>query len=202
MIIEKYGDVSKKSRSKRLKAKCPDCGCRAILDEEDYEFIDDLKYWDAFDSHQFVYATVIKWRCPCCDKDVKSKIPKGGPFSRLLGALGIAKWYSHCDKMFKSGIPIYFIIAILISFGIGGCCKRTDNIKSEWSERCNYYVLTDDAIDKKIFIPHYTNDIRYSEGLLYFKDERTGNQYKIEAKEYTIFDCKTNEMIEYIEFKE
>lgn len=104
--------------------------------------------------------------------------------------------------VFKSVIPICFIIAILIGFGISGCCKRTDSIKSEWSEKCDYYVLTDDAIDTKFFIPHYTNDIKYSEGLLYFKDQRTGKQYKIEAKEYTIFDCKTDEMIEYIEFKE
>lgn len=137
MIIEKYGDVSKKTRSKRLKAICPDCGCRVILDEEDYEFLDDLKYWNAFDSHEIVYATVIKWHCPCCNKDVKSEIPKGGLFSRLLGALGIAEWYSDCDMAFKSVIPIGFIIAILISFGIGGCCKRTDNIKSEWSEKCS-----------------------------------------------------------------
>lgn len=202
MIIEKYGDVSKKSRSKRLKATCPDCGCRAILDEEDYEIVEDLMCWDAFDSHEIVYANIIKWRCPCCDKDVKSKIPKGGPFVRLLDWFGIAEWYSQCNMVFKSVIPICFIIAILIGFGISGCCKRFDNIKSEWSEKCDYYVLTDDAIiDEEFFIPHYTNDIRYSDGFLYFKDERTGNQYKLEAKEYTIFDCETGEMIEYVEFK-
>lgn len=204
MIIEKYGDVSKRFRSKRLKATCPDCGCRVILDEEDYEVIEDLMYWDAFDSHEIVYATVIKWHCPCCDKDVKSEVPKGGPFSRLLGALGIAKWYSQCDMVFKSVIPIGVIIAIVIGFGISGCCKRTDNIKSEWSEKCSYYIFDADFtnIGETVFIPHYTNDIRYSEGLLYFKDERTGNKYKLDAKEYTIFDCKTDEMIEYVEFKE
>lgn len=201
MIIEKYGDVSKRLKSKRLKATCPDCGCRVILDEEDYKLVGDSAYWNAFDSHQIVYATVIKWHCPCCDKNVKSETPKGGPFSRLLAAFGIAEWYSNCDMIFKSVIPIGVIIAILIGFGIGGCCKRTDNIKHEWSERCDYYVLTD-AIDKKFFIPYYTNDIKYSDGFLYLKDERTGEQYKIEAKEYTIFDCKTDKMIEYIEFKE
>lgn len=202
MIIEKYGDISKKTRSKRLKATCPDCGCRVILDEEDYKFVEELMRWDAFDSHEIVYANIIKWHCPCCDKDVKSKIPKGGPFTRILDMLGIAEWYSHCDRMFKSVIPIGAIAIVLVVFNINGCCKRTDNIKSEWPERCDYYVLTDDAIDKKFAIPYYTNNIKYSEGLLYFKDERTGKQYKIEAKEYTIFDCKTDEMIEYIEFKE
>lgn len=202
MIIEKYGDVSKKLKSKRLKATCPDCGCRVILDEEDYKFIEDLTYWDAFDSHEFTYASVVKWHCPCCGKDVKSETPKGGLFSRLLGALNIAEWYSDCDTVFKGGMPIGFIIVILIGFGVNGCCKRTDNIKSEWSEKCDYYVLTDDAIYNNFFVPYYTNDMRYSEGLLYFKDERTGKQYKIEAKEYTIFDCKTDETIEYVEFKE
>lgn len=199
MIIEKYGDVSKKTRSKRLKATCPDCGCRAILDEEDYKLVGDLAYWNAFDSHEIIYATVIKWHCPCCDKDVKSEIAKGGPFSRLLGALGIAEWYSECDKMFKSGIPICFIIAILIDFGIAGCYERFDSIKSEWSEKCSYYVKPD---DNDVCIPYYTNDIRYSDGFLYLKDERRNKSYKLDVKEYTIFDCKTDEMIEYIEFKE
>lgn len=112
---------------------------------------------------------------------------------------GIAEWYNDCDMIFKSVIPICFIIAIVIAFGISGCCKRFDDIKSEWSEKCSYYVKPD---DNDVFIPYYTNDIRYSDGFLYLKDERINKSYKLDVKEYTAFDCKTDEMIEYIEFKE
>lgn len=77
MTILKYGDLSRKIKEGRIKAKCPICHTKVLLNKDDYQLGDPVwMEWigmNLVEEHQMI-GRYIRWECPMCDSSIEKLV--------------------------------------------------------------------------------------------------------------------------------
>lgn len=148
MIITKYGDVGKIARDKRVKAKCPKCGTKVVLEDKDYTLGEPIKNREEY----YQIGRNVEFECPVCN----NKVVAPTYFVSLIKRF----WYwipsetkiiVGVSTLIAGGITLLLVILIMIS-------------SINTAQRENFSIRVNEEQT------YYTKDYEVKESTIYFTD--------------------------------